>query len=158
MNLISDNRNGTAVFAGRVQKNLEFIALAAVQGHDVHPVTQAVSSLLGIIVFPWEHSAFSVVKRKKLPVLAAERGWPRWTMSGIKRVLEVGELVHVLRNCVAHGRIQFDSDSRNPTEVTITFVHLAKGKTEADWEGQIRADHLITFCRCFSAEMKANVD
>ena len=101
MNLLTDNRNGTAVFAERVLKNLEFIALSAVQGHDVHPVTQAVSSLLGIIVFPWEHSAFNRIKRKKLTMLVADHGWPRWVMSGTKPVREISDLIHVLRNCVA---------------------------------------------------------
>lgn len=146
MDTLSDNRNGTAIFAARVQKNLDFIVRAAQQGQDVHPVTQAVSSLLGIIVFPWEHGAFNLVKRKKLPVLVASCGWPQWNMTGTKRVLDVEDLIHTLRNCVAHGKMQFESDSRLPPEVLITF-------SASDWEGTIRADQLIEFCRCFTATM-----
>ena len=156
MNILSNDRNGTSVFAERVQKNLEFIALAAEQGKDVHPVTQAISAL-GIIVFPWERSAFDLIKRKNLPVLVADNNWPQWHMSGTKRIVKVNDLVHVLRNCIAHGQIEFDSDSRDPAEVTITFSHPPKGKAKADWEGRIRADRLIYFCRCFAAAMKAHV-
>ncbi len=151
MDTLSNNRNGTSVFAQRAQKNLDFIVLAEQQGHDVHPVTAAVSALLGIFIFPWEHSAFNAVKRKRLSILTANHGWPQWNMSGTRRVVEVGELVHVLRNCVAHGAIQFDSDSRNPAEVEITF-------SEGDWQGAIRADKLIEFCRCFMTTMKHKVD
>jgi hypothetical protein len=158
MNTISDNRNGTAIFAERVHKNLEFIVASAADGHDVHPVTQAVSSLLGIIVFPWEHSAFDRMKRQKLPVLARQRGWPRWSMSGTRRVLEVGELVHVLRNSVAHGRIEFDSDSRDPSQVQISFTNVPEGSKVADWQGHIQADQLVAFCRCFTCGMKDFVD
>ena len=151
MNTISDSRNGTATFAFRTQKNLDFVAAAAQAGSDVHPVTQAVLALLGIIVFPWEHSAFNIVKRSKLPLLCANDGWPRWEMAGSRRVLEVGDLVHVLRNAVAHGRIDFDSDSRDPASVTVTFE-------QDDWKGSIRADQLIEFCCCFMKTMKNHVD
>lgn len=72
----------------------------------MHPVTQAILALLGIIVFPWETSAFDLVKRQKLPVLYAD-GWPRWAMTGQKRIVELGKLIPVLRHAVAHGRIEF---------------------------------------------------
>src|SRR5450432_1565157 len=150
MDIVSDNRNGTAVFAERALKNLGFIALAAERGADVHPVTQTVMALLGVIVFPWEHNALAAIKREKLPVLSATEGWPRWEMSGTRRVLEVGQLVHVLRNCVAHGKVEFDSDSRDPAEVTLVF-------SEVDWQGAIRGDELIEFCRCFMTSMRNRV-
>ena len=53
MKRLFHNRNGTEVFALRTQKNLEHIAKAAMSGEDVHPVTQAITSLLGVVVFPW---------------------------------------------------------------------------------------------------------
>lgn len=157
MKRISHDRNGTAIFAWRAQKNLDFIAACATQEEDVHPVTQAVLALLGIVVFPWETSAFNIVKKRKLPVLS-EEGWPNWTMIGTRRVIELGQLIHVLRNAIAHGRIEFDSDSRNPPEVRISFVNVPEGHTEADWTGTIAGDHLIEFCRRFSSEIRAQVD
>jgi hypothetical protein len=158
MDTVSNNRNGTAIFAERVRKNLDFVVASGAAGQDVHPVTQAVSSLLGIIVFPWELSAFDQMKRQKLLILAQSKGWPRWTMTGPRRVLDVGQLLYLLRNCVAHGRIEFDSDSRDPAEVNINFVHVPKGEAEPDWQGRIQADKLVAFCRCFSLGMKGFVD
>ena len=139
------------MFASRVQKNLDFIAVAGTHGQDVHPVTQVVTALLGVVVFPWEHSALGAIKREKLPGLEADHGWPKWTMQGPRRVFDVGQLIHVLRNCVAHGSIQFSSDSRNPADVDIVF-------SQEGWTGTIRADRLIEFCRCFTSAMKNRVD
>lgn len=149
----SHDRNGTSIFALRAQKNLDFIASCAKDGQDVHPVTQAVLALLGIIVFPWETAAFDHMKKQKLPVLSLQ-GWPKWAMSGARRVIEVGELIHVLRNAVAHGNIEFDSDARDPTFVTISFLNIPEGSTEPDWVGKITGGQLIEFCRCFSFAIK----
>jgi len=156
MKRISHDRNGTRIFAERAQKNLNFIASCAAEGSDVHPVTQAVLALLGIVVFPWEISAFDVIKKRKLPVLSTQ-GWPKWTMSGSRRILEVGDLIHVLRNAIAHGRIDFDSDSRDPARVSITFANIPEGKSEPDWLGTISGDQLIEFCRCFSSALQEEV-
>jgi hypothetical protein len=156
MNRLSRDRNGTSIFAERSHKTLDFIAKRAAESHDVHPVTQAVLSLLGVIVFPWETSAFDVVTRRKLPVLSAS-GWPKWEMDGSRRVIELGELIHVLRNAIAHGRIEFDSDSRDPSAVTITFSNVPEGKKAPDWVGKIAGNHLIEFCCCFTAAMRDQV-
>ena len=72
-------RNGTDEFARRSMKNLDFI-LNAGPGADVHPVTQTVGALLGIVVFPWERKASLKVKNKRLAVAASE-GWPSWQMT-----------------------------------------------------------------------------
>ena len=45
-------RNTTEGFARRVRKNLDFIIKKCDEGEDVHEVTQLVTSLLGLIVFP----------------------------------------------------------------------------------------------------------
>jgi hypothetical protein len=93
-------------------KNLQFI-LDVGGGADVHPVTQTISALLGIVVFPWEKSAFHAVKKKRLAVARSE-GWPAWTMSGPRidsnKVKTIGNLLELLRNSVAHGKVTFDSD------------------------------------------------
>lgn len=140
----------------RTRKNLEHIATAAMGGEDVHPVTQAITALLGIVVFPWETSAFDIVKKRKLPLLSAS-GWPKWKMSGARRVIELGELIQVLRNAIAHGNIEFDSDSRNPDDVMISFTNIPEGKKESDWVGTITGDQLIEFCRCFSSAIQREV-
>ena len=97
MENLSHNRNGTEIFAHRTQKNLEYIVSSAANGKDVHPVTQTILALLGIVVFPWERSAFDIVKKHKLPVLAAN-GWPKWNMMGTRRVIKLNDLIEVLRH------------------------------------------------------------
>ena len=157
MERLSNDRNGTKVFASRTQKNLEFITRASMNGEDVHPVTQGISALLGIVVFPWETSAFDIVKKSKLPILYST-GWPKWQMTGSRRVIELGKLIEVLRNAIAHGNIEFDSDSRVPADVSITFKNFPEGKDkEPDWIGTIRGDQLIEFCAKFSETMAHSV-
>ena len=156
MKRLSHNRNGTEIFALRSRKNLEYITNSAINGEDVHPVTQAILALLGIVVFPWETSAFDIVKKHKLPVLSGN-GWPKWKMSGVRRVIELGDLIEVLRHAIAHGNIEFDSDSSSPAEVTISFTNIPRGKKDSDWVGSITGDQLIEFCRRFSSAMKEQV-
>jgi hypothetical protein len=154
MNRLSNDRNGTTIFASRARKNLDFIVAHGKAGHDdVHPVTQAVSALLGIVVFPWETSAFDHMKKEKLPILTT-RGWPKWAMTGTRRVVDLKDLIYVLRNSIAHGSIEFDSDSSDPSRVAISFANIPEGARDADWVGTIRGDQLIEFCRHFSAAIE----
>jgi hypothetical protein len=155
MKTLANDRNGTEIFAQRTWKNLEFIAKAGMNGEKVHPVIQAILALLGIVVFPWETSAFDIVKKRKLPALSAE-GWPNWNMSG-KRIVELKDLIRVLRHAIAHGNIEFSSDSGNPADVTISFTNIPRGKKESDWLGTITGDQLIEFCRCFSSAIQREV-
>ena len=68
-----EGRNGSGEFARRSMNNLQFILEAAAQSADVHPVTQTVTALLAIIVFPWERNAFAEVRTKRLPIAAQRR-------------------------------------------------------------------------------------
>ena len=146
-------RNGTGEFARRSVKNLDFVLAASETNADVHPVTKIVSVLLGIIIFPWERTALNAVKNKRLAV-ATNESWPSWHMSGslvkANKVKTVGHLVKLVRDSVAHGNVTFDSDSKQPSEVTVTFENYPNGSNEMNWRGTIRADHLATFCRKFS--------
>jgi hypothetical protein len=124
MKLLSNDRNGTSIFAERSMKNLNFIVECEAAGADVHPVTQAVSALVGIIVFPWETAAFDTLKGYQLSSLYA-KGWPRWNMTGTRRMVALGHLIEVLRNAASHGGIELDSDSPKPSEVTISFKNTS---------------------------------
>ena len=75
-------------------------------------------------------------------------------MKGTRRVIDLKDLIHVLRNSIAHGSIKLDSDSRDPSRVTISFANIPEGARHADWVGTIRADQLIEFCRHFSAAIE----
>lgn len=74
----SYTRNGTLVFSERARKNLRYIIDSESDGADVHPVTQTITSLLAIIIFPWERAALSALKKQKLPVLVSQGQWPHW--------------------------------------------------------------------------------
>lgn len=147
-------RNGTGEFARRSMSNLDFILARAESAPDVHPVTQIVGALLGVVVFPWERSALNAVKKKRLALAIAE-GWPRWQMSGqlldANKVKNIGHLIELLRNSVSHGKVTFDSDSRMPGDVTVTFENYSKGGADLNWRGSTRADNLVLFCRKFCA-------
>jgi hypothetical protein len=120
---------------------------------DVHRVTQAVGALRGIIVFPWDgtHS----VQSRKASRRRDSRGWPSWRMSGSlvqsNKVKNVGDLVELVRNSVAHGNVRFDADSKQLNEVTITLKNHPKGSRKVNWCGVIRADELVLFCQKFAA-------
>jgi hypothetical protein len=149
-----DGRNGSGEFARRSMKNLDFIVQAARNSADVHPVTQTVTALLAIIVFPWQRAAFAEVKKKRLAI-AARENWPSFQMSGPRmdanEVKTIGDLITQLRHSVAHGHVSFDSDSRAPADVNITFRNQPSEQQPPEWQGVIRADHLAVFCRMFSA-------
>ena len=155
-----EGRNGSGEFARRSMKNLEFVLAAAATSADVHPVTQTVSALLALIVFPWERSALHAVKNKRLAA-AAKEGWPSFKMSGPRvdanQIKTVGDLVEQIRHAVAHGHVRFDSDSRVPSDVTITFENTRSRKQPPEWKGQVRGDDLAAFCRAFSAFIEDHV-
>jgi hypothetical protein len=52
--MIFDSRNAVSGFSERVRKNLLYLNLAKKSGADVHVVTQLITSLLGLIVYPYE--------------------------------------------------------------------------------------------------------
>ena len=66
------------------------------------------------------------------------------------------ELLHHLRNAVAHRRMFFSSDSSRPSEVNVRFEDCQnfdwRGKEKPDWAVEINAVNLEKFCRKFVAE------
>jgi hypothetical protein len=153
MDLCTPDRNRTDIFAQRTLKNLDFIVRCASEGSDVHVVTQAISALLGIVVFPWETDAFDRVEKKELVILYA-KGWPKWDMGGPRKIITLGDLIEVLRHAACHSGIGFDSDSRDPSEVTVSFKNVPPRTKVIDWTGTITGDRLIEFCRLFSSAMR----
>jgi signal transduction histidine kinase len=112
------SRNQALVFALYTRQNLEFIERASKSDeNNVHVVTQIANSLLGLVVFLWEREFIRYTKELQLDDLVKD-GWPRFEISkGECETLH--QLVRHLRNAVAHGRIRFSSDSRDPNSVMI---------------------------------------
>lgn len=134
------SRNDSFGFAERCKKNLLHIEKAYPR-EDVHLVTQIINSSLGLIVFPWEKRVDLKIRGKRLNALDKSR-WPQWAETKPSKGL--GELIHNLRNAIAHANIQFSSDDREPSKVTITFE-----SENGDWQATISALDLRTFCLRF---------
>jgi hypothetical protein len=63
------DRNTISGFARRVRKNLDFMISARAADADIHIVTHLTCSLLGLVVFPYEHfkrSGYLDFKHEKL--------------------------------------------------------------------------------------------
>lgn len=139
MELVS--RGDALGFAERCKKNLLYIERAKQSGHDVHVVTQIIASSLGLIVFPWEKNADLEIRGTLVGALD-ESQWPKWNETKPSKGL--GQLIHNLRNAIAHCNIQFSSDERDPSDVVVTF-----GSKNGDWQATISAHELRNFCLRF---------
>jgi hypothetical protein len=130
-------RNTTEGFARRVRKNLEFIIRKRRQGEDVHEVTQLTTSLLGLIIFPWESNALGTMESWSLSELARQ-GWPSWTILKDRNgeTTTLGKLTYHLRNAASHRRLRFSSDGPDLAQVDIEFENALPGKP-VDWRARI---------------------
>lgn len=138
-------RNDPLGFAGFAWKNFEFIEQAAIQSptnEDLHPVTQLVLSMLGVIVLQREQNKIQFNQRvRKIKLVSPD--WPQWkTMSPSCNTL--GALVDNLRHAIAHGHVEFSSNSHTLSEVMISFRN--PGWKGGPWIGEINAADLRTFC------------
>jgi len=149
------SRNTTEGFAQRVRKNLDFIIKERGSGKDVHEITQLVTSLLGIIVFPWEAEALSHLESLCLIDLE-KNGWPRWDIlldeKGDTKTL--GKLIKHLRNAASHRRIRFSSDCREMSKVEIEFEDAPKKHAPINWHAKINAEDLRLFCDLFTKRLE----
>lgn len=144
------SRNSPHGFAARTRKNLEYVEAAS--GHaDIHVVTQSANSLLGLIVFPWEKimkkDPTGAIPSTALAALV-NQGWPDWDIC-LGECNTLGDLVRHLRNAVAHGKMQFSSDSLDPKLVTITVEDFKPKKKRPYWRAKIGAPKLKDFCLRF---------
>ncbi|MDC7713044.1 HEPN family nuclease [Vogesella sp. LYT5W] len=141
------SRNDTLGFAHRTRKNLEHIEHAYKNGHDVHVVTQLVLSLLGLIVYPNERKLVERVNTLTLSELK-DQGWPSWKIElGSPETLN--QLIKMLRNAVAHGRIHFSSDDRVLDHVSIQFEDYDPRSKIVTWRATITSNDLEKFCQNF---------
>lgn len=135
------SRGDSLGFAERCKKNLLHIEVAKQSGQDVHVVTQIIISCLGLVVFPWEQQADLKIREMVLNDFY-NSGRPMWDETPPSEKL--GNLIHNLRNAIAHGDINFSSDDREASKVIVTF----KSK-KRDWQAKIPADNLKNFCLKF---------
>lgn len=140
-------RNRAFEFARRTKANLEFMQAARAEGADVHEVTQLANSLLGLIVFVWEKTFVEDMKKLRMKDLE-RKGWPSINVTkGASETLY--DFVRHLRNAVAHGRLTFSSDSRDPREVFVQIDDCKTNETIPYWSARIKASDLRDFCLKF---------
>jgi hypothetical protein len=150
------SRASTEGFAARVRKNLDFIIRMKAQGEDVHEVTQLVTSLLGLIVFPWEAYALKGLEAEPLSALQ-QKGWPPWNIQLDEKgdTTTLGRLTWHLRNAASHRRVRFSSDEPDLANVVIVFEDMPnRPGANVNWRAAIRADQLKSFCDQFTSELR----
>lgn len=77
-------RNDALNFAHRTRTNLQFLEHHAAAGEAVHPVTQLINSLLGLLVFLKEQKFNEEIRSLSLTSLESQ-GWPRWRSDSLTR-------------------------------------------------------------------------
>jgi hypothetical protein len=140
------DRNTIQGFAQRIEKNLNFFITEKENSADVHIVTELTTSLLGLIVFPYEHFKESnIIDFSKFELGNLEQnGWPSWKFL-IGDSNNLADLLWHLRNALSHRRIRFSSDDRNLQNVDVTFSDRSSNTTADNWSAQINAADLLTF-------------
>jgi hypothetical protein len=153
-------RNDAIHFAAFMLENLEFVEDSWRAGHTshrdppIHLVTQAVNSLLGLVVFSCEQNYVRFTLKERLADLVAA-GWPVWVFElGGSPDTTLGELVYHLRNGAAHARVRFSSDSAIPSEVRITFEDAKTKASPVYWRASISAAELLEFCRRYARHVE----
>jgi hypothetical protein len=148
-------RNTVWGFRDRVLRNLNFLNRARENGANVHVVTELITSLLGLIVFPYEEikrSRCELFRDYKLNQLAS-KGWPQWTFD-VGSSDNVDDLIRHLRNAISHRRVSFSSDSRELKDVDVTFTDRPNGGTHDNWGTTINAEALLRFVLHFADLLK----
>ena len=148
-------RNTVWGFRDRVSKNLTFVNAARQQNADVHVVTEIVTSLLGLIVFPYaeiEERGYTSFQKYTL-VNLSDKGWPKWTFD-ISSSDNLHDLIWHLRNAISHRRVVFSSDSREPKAVEVSFRDRPSKCSSDNWGATINAAELSRFAMLFADKLK----
>jgi hypothetical protein len=143
----------------RTRENLEVIEKARETGDPkAHVVTQLGNSLLGLVVFPWEHQGLDNLKKRSMSAIKLE-GWPDEIMEmGKDKTKTLGDFVHHMRNALAHGRIWFSSDNRNLNEVTLVLKDRKSPKSPVYWRARLNGGHLRQFCDTLMKWIESSVN
>ena len=95
-------RGTTVGCAQRTLANLDFIVRAYARGEPVRVVTQAVSSMLGLVVHPYERVSKSYREGLELRELESQL-MPFWLQDADKPAGTLFSLVKNLRHALGHG-------------------------------------------------------
>jgi hypothetical protein len=149
-------RNTVWGIRDRTLKNLDFIISARTMGADVHVITALITSLLGLIIFPYQEiqdTGAADFKNYDLETLS-EYGWPKWNFGKNSSCHNLHDLVRHLRNSASHPRIIFGSHSRELSQVDVLFFDRKNPKGPDDWDATINAAELHAFVLLFARFLK----
>jgi hypothetical protein len=169
-----ESRTLSSGFARRTLKNLNFIKKAA-DDPNVHPVTQVVNSLLGLLVFPIEkeqefYATLSKVRFQdpsNLPLIQTtlinRLSVPSLRITKCGGCPNLGRFFKRVRNAISHKHLDFsgtDPDSRILADVKIILrdrPHKKKGTSGGpsnfDWEITLTAADLERISRYVADEV-----
>jgi hypothetical protein len=104
-------------------------------------VTQLLNSFMGALAHPWE--AMREDLNTLPPTLATERGWPRVgkEREGDEEPGSVGRLLHLLRNAVAHGNVEFLSDGHGEMQA-VRLWNIDPRNNRRTWGAIVTVDDL----------------
>tara|TARA_R110000744_G_scaffold118921_1_gene221984 strand:- start:10312 stop:10788 length:477 start_codon:yes stop_codon:yes gene_type:complete len=134
-------------FAKRTRLNLEAIETAKENGEDVREFTQLINSLLGLLIFPYEHPSCTI-QPTPLEELVKVHGWPEIKASkGELKDDTLGELIRVIRHSFAHCLVEFIPNDKRE----VGSVRLWNGKQpDPKWETVIGVEDLRHFVLKFA--------
>lgn len=156
-------RDDAREFARRTLKNLQHIERTRQFSDGVHVVTQLTNSLLGLVIFPWEHEIISPLIGRPLEALT-KRGWPAWqierdpTKAPRKHKCSptLDDLVYHVRNAAAHRHLKYSSDDSDLLKVELSLadgiprkIHGSK-TFELYWWASINAADLRSWLQCLA--------
>ncbi|MFA9394753.1 MAG: HEPN family nuclease [Halodesulfovibrio sp.] len=109
-------------FAARTMANYRYVRKGTFYpSRDVYDVTQAINSLLGLVVIPMQaHS--HVFENVPLSVLPTEK-WPEALRNIETPFARLGDLMRALRNAIAHAEFAFASSNNEISSVTFSGTH-----------------------------------
>ena len=148
-------RNTIWGFRDRVRTNLMYLSAARNQGADVHVVTELITSLLGLIVFPFaeiKRSGSKAFRKYKLDDLS-DKGWPDWRVD-LGSSPDLDDLILHLRNAISHRLLFFSSDSRELEGVEVRFADRPSKAQPDGWAVTINAAELQKFVLLFADLLK----
>lgn len=106
--------------------------------------------LLGLVVFTCERNFLRFTLKERLSDLV-KKGWPAWKFSlGGSPGHTLGELIYHLRNGVAHARLMYSSDSRDPGEVAVTIEDADWKTKQVYWRASLSAADRLKFCYLYA--------
>jgi hypothetical protein len=149
------NRNTVWGFSDRVRKNLLFLNAARNGDAEVHVGSELITSLLGLIVFPYaeiKRARYTSFKKYKLNDLS-NKGWPNCVFD-IGSSEDLHDLVKHLRNAISHRRVHFSSDSRDLEAVEVRFRDRRNDNGPDSWGVTINAAELQKFVLRFADLLK----